>query len=43
MALYYAEAGYGWEQRRGNVVVSGGSKPVRAQGRQKASLSTCLL
>lgn len=37
MALYYVEAGYGWEQRQENVVVSGGSKTVRAQGWQKAN------
>lgn len=36
MALYYVEAGYGLEQGQGqgqgqeNVVVSGGSKTVRA-------------
>lgn len=31
MALHYVEAGYGWERRQENVVVSGGSKTVRAE------------
>lgn len=43
MAFYYVGAGYAWEQRQENVVVNGGSKAVRAQSWQRASLRTCLL
>lgn len=43
MVLYYVEAGYGLEQGKENVVVSGGSETVCAQGWQKARLCTCLL